>query len=115
MEYIIVMEKEQSKLEGNKEDIDITRDEFLMFTNNAWFILPTTRKKSGHPAAFPDELAYRLIKLYSYKGNTILDPFAGSGTVGYVAKKWKRKAILIDISEKYCELAKKKCQQEWLI
>jgi site-specific DNA-methyltransferase (adenine-specific) len=112
-EYIIVVEKEKSILEGDKSKIDITKEEFLMFTNNVWFILPTSERMSGHPAAFPEELPYRLMKLFSYQNNVILDPFAGSGTVGVVAKKNKRKAILVDISEKYCELAKHKCSQEY--
>jgi len=114
MEYIIVMYKEQSNLEGDKNKIDITRDEFLMYSNNCWFILPTTENKSGHPAAFPEELAYRLMKFYTYQENVILDPFAGSGTVGVVAKRFKRKAILVEIDSGYCDLIKQKVSQEYL-
>ena len=113
-EYIIVMEKEQPNLEGDKAKIDITKDEFMRYTNNAWFILPTTQSKSHHPAAFPPELPYRLIKLYSYQGNIVLDPFCGSGTVLQVAKALKRKAIGVDVSEKYCKITKDKCRQEYL-
>jgi len=114
MEYIIIMDKEQSNLEGDKNKIDITRDEFLMYSNNCWFILPTTENKSGHPAAFPEELVYRLMKFYTYQENVILDPFAGSGTVGVVAKRFKRKAILVEIDSGYCDLIKQKVSQEYM-
>ena len=114
MEYIIVMHKETPRLDGNKEDVDITKEEFMKYTYNAWFILPVSKMRKWHPAAFPDELPYRLMKLYSYRGNTVLDPFAGSGTVGGVARKIGRKAILVDIDRKYCELAKANCSQEVL-
>jgi len=113
-EYIIVMEKEQSKLEGDKSKIDITKDEFMRYSNNVWFILPTTQQKSHHPAAFPSELPYRLIKLYSYQDNTILDPFIGSGTTCQIAKQLKRKSIGIDISERYCKICVAKCGQKEL-
>ncbi|MBT9169372.1 MAG: DNA adenine methyltransferase YhdJ [Syntrophomonadaceae bacterium] len=110
-EYIVIFSKEKYDLEGDKEKIDITTKEFLRFSTNVWTIHPTREAISNHPAAFPEELPYRLIKLYSYVGNTILDPFAGSGTVGVVAKRLKRKAILVDISERYCEVSSIKCGQ----
>lgn len=113
MEYIIVMDKENPKLEGDKEKIDITKEEFMKYTNNCWFILPTTKNKSGHPASFPEELPYRLIKLYSYSQNVILDPFLGSGTTCKVAKRLKRKSIGVDISLKYCKIAMQKCSQSY--
>lgn len=102
-EFILVFSKEDKKLEGRKEDIDITRDEFIEFSNSFWDIKPQTQPK-GHPVPFPEELIYRLVKFYSYRNNIIMDPFAGSGTVGVVALKNDRKFICIDISKKYCEL-----------
>lgn len=112
-EYIIVMGKEIDKLEGEKTKIDITKEEFLRYTTNVWEIRPET-SVNPHPAPFPEELAYRLIKLYTYQGNVVLDPFMGSGTVPYVAKKTNRKGIGIDISKEYCLLAKNRCSQEFL-
>lgn len=103
-EFILVFSKKSRKLEGDKNKIDITKEEFIEFSNSFWAIKPQTQPK-GHPAPFPEELVYRLIKFYSYQENVVLDPFAGSGTVGVVALKTNRKFICIDKSLKYCELA----------
>jgi site-specific DNA-methyltransferase (adenine-specific) len=54
---------------------------------------------------FPEELTYRLIKFYSYKGNVVLDPFGGTGTVAAVAAKTGRRFVHLDLSRKYCEIA----------
>jgi len=67
--------------------------------------------KNGHPAPFPEELIYRLIKFYSYKGNTVLDMFGGTGTVAVVAHKTGRNFIHIDISEEYNQTAKKRLSE----
>ena len=70
-------------------------------------ISPET-KRNGHPAPFPENLIYRLVKFYSYKGNTILDMFGGTGTVAVVAYKTKRHFIHIDISGEYNEVAQQR-------
>lgn len=62
-------------------------------------------KEYGHPAMFPEELARRVLKLFSYQDDIILDPFNGAGTTTVVAKKNNRRYIGIDISEEYCEVA----------
>lgn len=103
-EFILVFSKESKKLEGDKSKIDITRDEFIKYSNSFWDIKPQTQPK-GHPVPFPEELVYRLIKFYSYQDNIVLDPFAGSGTVGSVAIKTNRRYVCIDKSAKYCKLA----------
>jgi len=103
-EFILVFSKGKRKLEGNKEDIDITRGEFIEFSNSFWYITPETKNKN-HPAPFPQKLAYRLIKFYSYKGNIILDPFGGTGTVAIVSKMNNRKYIYIDNCLEYCQMA----------
>jgi site-specific DNA-methyltransferase (adenine-specific) len=62
-------------------------------------------KDYGHPAMFPEELPKRLMKLFSYQGDIVLDPFNGAGTTSLVAWKLGRRFIGIDISEEYCECA----------
>jgi site-specific DNA-methyltransferase (adenine-specific) len=106
-EFIFVFSKETKKLEGDKSKIDITKEEFIEFSNSFWSIKPQTQPK-GHPAPFPEELVYRLIKFYSYQENIVLDPFGGSGTVVEVAIKTKRNFVYIDKSINYAEMALKK-------
>ena len=104
-EFVLVFCKGTKKLEGNKDDIDITREEFIEYSNGFWHITPETRKDIKHPCPFPENLVYRLIKFYSYKGNVVLDPFSGSGTTALVAKKTGRQYVAIDKSEEYTQIA----------
>jgi len=83
--------------------------EFLRDTLEIWRFSPET-KPIYHPAPFPIELPYRLIKLYSYPGDIILDPFCGSGTTCVAAKMLGRRYIGIDISEKYCQIARQRLE-----
>ncbi|MGD1004771.1 MAG: DNA methyltransferase [Methanoregulaceae archaeon] len=107
-EYIYVLQKGTflENGESKKEFVkpDITSDEFVRFSDGFWNISPETAKK-GHPVPFPEQLIYRLIKLYSYPGNTVLDPFGGSGTVAAVCAKNGRNSVYVDISQKYHEMA----------
>lgn len=107
-EYVLIFSKNSLKLEGEKTKSDITREEFLDFSDGHWNISPTTKNRKGHPAPFPEELIYRLIKYYSYTENVVLDMFGGTGTVAYVAAKNNRNFIHIDISEEYCKIAKER-------
>lgn len=75
-------------------------------TSNCWYIAPKADK--DHPAVFPEELCRRVLKYYSYEGDTVMDPFAGSGTVGVVAKYMKRQAVLIEREKKYVDIIRKK-------
>lgn len=109
-EVIMVFSKEQSKLIGDKENSDITAEEFKEWTKNIWYIV-NNQDKDEHPCPFPEELAKRIIKLYSYKGNIVLDPFNGIGTTTTVAYKLGRNYIGIDLSEKYCEIARNKIKE----
>ena len=106
-EYILVFSKFQPRLEGNIENADITSEEFMKFSDGFWQI-PPERQRNGHPAPFPEELIYRLIKFYSYKGNTVLDMFGGTGTVAVVSAKNDRNFIHIDFSEEYCKTTEKR-------
>lgn len=107
-EYVYVFHKKTPYLEGKKEDIDITAEEFKRFSDGFWNIIPETRNRNGHPSPFPEELIRRLVKYYTYRGNICLDMFAGTGTVGLVALKTGRQFICIDISKQYCEIAEKR-------
>lgn len=109
-EYVLVFSKNEDRLSGNSKDADITAEEFKEFSDGFWKI-PPERQRNGHPAPFPEELIYRLIKFYSYKGNRVLDMFGGTGTVASVAHKTGRKFIHIDISEEYCETAKNRLEK----
>jgi site-specific DNA-methyltransferase (adenine-specific) len=87
--------------------IDLTEKEFIDWTKGIWNIPPETNPqvRRGHPAVFPEELPRRLIKLNTYIGDIVLDPFVGTGTTLKVAAMRKRFSIGIDISENYCDIA----------
>ncbi len=106
-EYVLVFNKENWQLEGNLKDADITSDEFMRFSDGMWYIPPESQRR-GHPSPFPEELIYRLIKFYTYKGNTVLDMFGGTGTVAVVALKTGRHFIHIDLAQNYCEIAQQR-------
>ena len=89
----------------------MSRDEFLEFTKSVWRFPAERASKVGHPAPFPVELPYRLIQLYTFEGEIILDPFVGSGTTCIAALKIKRKYIGYEIEKKYCELAENRIKQ----
>lgn len=79
-ELIVVMYKEQwKKLSRGKSDT--TKEEFVEWTNGVWTFSGESKKKIGHPAPFPVELPKRCIKLFSYVGDIVLDPFMGSGVI----------------------------------
>jgi site-specific DNA-methyltransferase (adenine-specific) len=88
-----------------KGETDLTKEEFVQWTNGLWVIGPESAKRRGHPAPFPEELAKRCIKMHTYIDGVVLDPFNGSGTTTSVAKSLKRNWIGFDISESYCNLA----------
>lgn len=103
-EYIIVFSKDQMHRDDDGVST-INRDEFMLFTKSVWTMRPASESRSYHPAAFPDELPYRLIQLYSYKNDVVLDPFCGSGTTCAVALANGRRYIGYEISAKYIEIA----------
>src|SRR3989344_963863 len=110
-EYVLIFTKENDRLDGDTKNADITKEEFMKFSDGFWQISPETRR-NGHPAPFPEDLIYRLIKFYSYKGNTVLDPFGGTGTVALVSYKTGRHFMHIDISDEYNEVANRRLARE---
>ena len=106
-EFIEIFCKDKLKKKGLKENIDITGDEFKQWVLAKWSIAPEKRMKEyAHPAMFPEELVSRILKLFSYKDDIILDPFNGAGTTTKVAHKLGRRYIGLDIDEQYCETAR---------
>ena len=90
----------------------IFRDEFLDFTIDVWDFPPESASRIGHPAPFPVELPRRLIDLYTYEGDLVLDPFMGSGTTAVAAVKTGRKYVGYDTDVEYVERAEQRVQKE---
>ena len=108
-EFIEVFCKASLKMQGQAADADIDAEEFKSWVNARWSIAPERNMtRFGHPAMFPEELATRVIKLFSFRGATVLDPFLGAGTTAVSAKKHGRRYLGIDISQEYCETARER-------
>ncbi|MCJ7668343.1 MAG: site-specific DNA-methyltransferase, partial [Anaerolineae bacterium] len=86
----------------------ITREEFLEFTKSVWTFPAESARKVGHPAPFPIDLPYRLIQLYTFEGEVVLDPFVGSGTACIAALKTNRHYIGYDNEKQYVDLAERR-------
>lgn len=114
-EYILVFSKGDYKRERTKTELEtkkntISKEQFMEWTKSIWTMNAESAKKIGHPAPFPEELPYRLIQLYSFTTDVVLDPFIGSGTTGIAALKNDRFYIGYDINEEYIKLAKKRLE-----
>lgn len=115
-EYILIFSKESYSKDKKQEKRDtIEHDEFIQWTKSIWTFPAVNAKKIGHPAPFPVELPHRLIKLYSYEGDVVLDPFVGSGTTCLAAIQNNRKYIGYDIKKEYVELAEKRISNQKFI
>lgn len=114
VEVIVVMYKKKWK-KRKKGESDITRDEFIEWTNGVWNFSGENRKKVGHPSPFPVELPKRCIKLFSYVGDTVLDPFLGSGTTLIACLLTNRVGIGVEIDRKYCKLAVKRLKEHGVL
>lgn len=116
VELILVLYKDSWKKTGENRKNDITKQEFMEWTNGVWTFNGQSKKGAGgHPAPFPIELPRRCIKLFSFVGETVLDPFLGSGSTLIASFLNNRKGIGIDIDKAYCDLAIKRLQQEAFI
>ncbi len=107
-EYIIVMSKGDFRRAGGEKKSTITREEFLEFTKSVWRFPPESARRIGHPAPFPEELPYRCIQLYTFRGDVVLDPFVGSGTTCVVAERLGRHFIGVEIRKEYVEMARER-------
>lgn len=103
-EYILVFAKDSLKLSGSG-DTDLTRDEFVKWSLGTWTMGCENPKKVGHPAPFPVELPTRLMKMFSWVGALVYDPFGGSGTTAVAAVGHGRHFVLSELSGDYCRIA----------
>jgi site-specific DNA-methyltransferase (adenine-specific) len=104
-EYILVFSKGSFRRRPAGKESTIAREDFLDWTKSVWSFSAVSAKKIGHPAPFPEELPHRLIQMYTFRGDVVLDPFAGSGTTCLAAKRDGRHWVGYDISEEYLQLA----------
>lgn len=102
-EYILIYSK--GNLKRKKGEDTISKEDFLEWTKSIWKMNAESAKRVKHPAPFPEELPHRLINLYSFKNDIVLDPFMGSGTTAVAALNNNRKFVGYDISEEYIEIA----------
>ena len=111
-EYILVFSKAVFNRENSvKRRVTISRDDFLEFTKSVWTFPAESAKKVGHPAPFPVELPHRLIQLYTYEKEVVLDPFMGSGSTAIAALQDKRHYVGYETQQKYWKSAKKRIKK----
>ena len=109
-EYILIFSKGNYKRERDKDEKElrkdnITKEEFIEWTKSVWTMNTESAKRIGHPAPFPEELPNRLIKLFSFTNDIVIDPFMGSGTTAIAAIKNNRNFVGYEINEEYINLA----------
>jgi DNA modification methylase len=108
-EYILVFSKDTFRRQPPTEQANtITRDEFLEYTKSIWTFPAESARKVGHPAPFPIELPYRLIQLYSFANDIVLDPFMGSGQTALAALKAGRRYVGFEVDAGYVQLAQRR-------
>ncbi len=108
-EYILVFSKGPfSRPKPADKENTIAKEQFMAWTRSVWTMNPESAKKVGHPAPFPVELPYRLIHLYTFSGDIILDPFMGSGTTAVAALQAGRRYVGYEINADYVALAEKR-------
>lgn len=110
-EYILVFSKGTFSRENLNRISTISKEEFLELTKSVWTFDAEPATKVGHPAPFPVELPYRLIQLYTFEGDVILDPFIGSGQAAIAAIKTKRHYVGYEINKDYVKLAERRIKE----
>lgn len=112
-EYILVFSKgsyRRERIDGRQDTI--TKEEFLEFTKSVWGFAAESARKVGHPAPFPVELPYRLIQLYTFEGEIVLDPFMGSGQTALAALKTGRHYVGYETNPDYVRLAEQRIAEK---
>lgn len=114
-EYIMIFSKKdfsRNKPRGESKSATITRDEFLEFTKSIWSFQTESASKVGHPAPFPVTLPWRLIQLYTFSEDVVLDPFMGSGTTAVAAVRANRSYVGYEVSKEYIDVAYQRVERE---
>jgi site-specific DNA-methyltransferase (adenine-specific) len=110
-EYILVFSKGKFSRAGRGRENTISREEFLGFTKSIWTFPPESARQVGHPAPFPVELPYRCIQLYTFKGEVVLDPFAGVATTAIAALRTGRHYVCFDNNPEYVAGARRRIRE----
>jgi site-specific DNA-methyltransferase (adenine-specific) len=113
-EYILIFSKGSYSRRPGEKRSTISKEEFLEYTKSVWAFGSESAKKIGHPAPYPVELPARCIKLYTFEGDVVLDPFMGSGTTAIAAKTLKRSYVGYEVDEKYVKLARERLKNHTL-
>jgi DNA modification methylase len=111
-EYILVFSKDSFSRPGQDRQSTIEKDDFLSWTKSVWDFAAVSARKVGHPAPFPEELPRRLIELYTFTNDVVLDPFCGSGTTCLAAYKADRHYVGYEINQDYILLAENRLEAE---
>ncbi len=109
-EYILVFSKGDYSRNGKEGKSTIGRDDFLELTKSVWTFPAESARRVGHPAPFPIELPRRLIELYSFEGDVVLDPFAGSGSTCLAALETRRHFVAYEKNQDYVRLAERRIE-----
>jgi len=112
-EYILIFSKggykrHLTRAEKAAKKSTITKEQFLEWTKTIWSMGAESARRVGHPAPFPEELPHRLIQLYSFETDIVLDPFMGSGTTAMAALRSRRKFVGFETVPEYIELAQQR-------
>jgi site-specific DNA-methyltransferase (adenine-specific) len=107
-EYILVFSKDDYARSRSGRKSTIGKEDFLEWTKSVWTFPAASARQIGHPAPFPEELPRRLIELYTFEGDVVLDPFCGSGTTCLAAARLGRHYIGYEIQPDYVTLAEKR-------
>ena len=111
-EYILIFSKDQYNRSAKNRQSTISKDDFLELTKSIWTFPAESARRVNHPAPFPIELPRRLIQLYTFSDDVVLDPFIGSGTTAIASIQSGRHYIGYDTSEEYVQIAENRVADE---
>jgi site-specific DNA-methyltransferase (adenine-specific) len=112
VEVIVVLYKKSWKKAGGSGRTEISKEDFMQWTNGVWRFNGESKKRIGHPAPFPVELPRRCMKLFSFVDDLVLDPFLGSGSTLLACRETQRRGVGIEMDAGYCRLAVKRLRSE---